>query len=108
MRSFDSDVIKQTVGRSVHHIRLTTGTAILSDIGIASIPQPPEWNFKTGDDARWLAPEVLYPSLRPEVEEGEGFNARKTVTYESDVYAFGMVSYEVSVLQVGWVHKFTE
>ncbi|KAJ7865823.1 hypothetical protein B0H13DRAFT_2352816 [Mycena leptocephala] len=65
-----------------------TGTAILSDIGIASIPQPPEWDFKTGDDARWLAPEVLYLPLRPEVEGGEGFQASKTVTCESDVYAF--------------------
>ncbi|KAJ7870073.1 kinase-like domain-containing protein, partial [Mycena olivaceomarginata] len=82
-----------------------TGTAILSDIGIASIPQPPEWDFKTGDDARWLAPEVLYPSLRPEVEDGEGFQASKSVTCESDVYAFAMASYEVNVLQVGSVHK---
>ncbi|KAJ7842662.1 kinase-like domain-containing protein [Mycena olivaceomarginata] len=72
-----------------------TGTAILSDIGIASIPQPPEWDFKTGDDARWLAPEVLYPSLRPEVEDGEGFQASKAVTCESDVYAFAMASYEM-------------
>ncbi|KAJ7828118.1 kinase-like domain-containing protein [Mycena olivaceomarginata] len=72
-----------------------TGTAILSDIGIASIPQPPEWDFKTGDDARWLAPEVLYPSLRPEVEDGEGFQASKIVTCESNVYAFAMASYEM-------------
>ncbi|KAJ7804222.1 kinase-like domain-containing protein [Mycena olivaceomarginata] len=72
-----------------------TGIAILSDIGIASIPRPPEWDFKTGDDARWLAPEVMYPPLRPEVEDGEGFQASKNVTCESDVYVFAMASYEM-------------
>jgi hypothetical protein len=44
------------------------------------------------DLARWLAPEVLYPSLRPEVEDGEGFQASKTVTCERDAYAFAMAS----------------
>ncbi|KAJ7845025.1 hypothetical protein B0H14DRAFT_2584918 [Mycena olivaceomarginata] len=69
--------------------------------GLLQSRRPPEWDFKTGDDARWLAPEVLYPSLRPEVEDGEGFQASKTVTCESDVYVFAIASYEVNVLQVG-------
>ncbi|KAJ6463090.1 kinase-like domain-containing protein, partial [Mycena vulgaris] len=75
-----------------------TGTPLLSDIGIAAIPQP-DWGFHGVDDARWLAPEVMDPALRPGVDTG-GARAFRTpdgrmpVTPESDVYAFGMLAYE--------------
>ncbi|KAJ6568036.1 kinase-like domain-containing protein [Mycena vulgaris] len=77
-----------------------TGTPLLSDIGIAAIPQPPDWGFHGVDDARWLAPEVMDPALRPGVDTG-GARAFRTpdgrmpVTPESDVYAFGMLAYEL-------------
>ncbi|KAJ7664262.1 kinase-like domain-containing protein [Mycena rosella] len=76
------------------------GTALLSDIGISAIPQPPDWGFHGVDDARWQAPEIMDPKLRPGVDGGEetfertpdgGFPA----TRESDVYSFGMLAYEM-------------
>ncbi|KAJ6589431.1 kinase-like domain-containing protein [Mycena capillaripes] len=76
-----------------------SGTALLSDIGIATIPQPPDWGFHGVDDARWLAPELMDPALRPEAD-GEGIavrtpDGRLPVTLESDMYSFGMLAYEM-------------
>ncbi|KAJ7446574.1 kinase-like domain-containing protein [Mycena latifolia] len=73
-----------------------SGTTLLSDIGIAAIPQPPDWGFHGLDDARWFAPEIMDPALRPM----HGSLARTPddalpVTRESDVYAFGMLAYEM-------------
>ncbi|KAJ7056628.1 kinase-like domain-containing protein [Mycena amicta] len=78
----------------------TKYTALLSDIGIASIPQPPDWTFQGVDDARWLAPEVMDPSLRPVSSIRKICNdldptASLSVTTESDVYSFGMLTYEM-------------
>ncbi|KAJ7155028.1 kinase-like domain-containing protein [Mycena filopes] len=82
-----------------------TGQALLSDIGIAAIPQPPDWGYHGVDDARWLAPEVMDPSLRPhnskdkyehEHDESHGTpDATLPMTPESDVYSFGMLAYEM-------------
>ncbi|KAJ7025964.1 kinase-like domain-containing protein [Mycena alexandri] len=76
------------------------GRALLSDIGIPAIPQPPDWGFHGVDDARWLAPEIMDPALRPSVA-GSGENSARTpnshlpVTPESDIYSFGMLAYEM-------------
>ncbi|KAJ7088461.1 kinase-like domain-containing protein [Mycena belliarum] len=75
------------------------GAALLSDIGIAAIPQPPDWDFHGLDDVRWLAPEIMDPSLRPD-ERGDSNTSGtpdgvSSVTRESDVYAFGMLAYEM-------------
>ncbi|KAJ7681460.1 kinase-like domain-containing protein [Mycena olivaceomarginata] len=89
-----TQVLKQDPQKDV--LNLMNGVAAGLGHLHAQAPRIAHGDLKgTGDDARWLAPEVLYPSLRPEVEDGEGFNARKTVTCESDVYAFAMVSYEM-------------
>ncbi|KAJ6529205.1 kinase-like domain-containing protein [Mycena capillaripes] len=78
-----------------------SGAALLSDIGIAAIPQPPDWSFHGVDDARWLAPEVMDLSLRPELSDADSSGALRTpdatlpITRESDVYSFGMLSYEM-------------
>jgi hypothetical protein len=73
-----------------------TGTALLADIGVAMIPQPPEWSFHGIDDARWLAPEVMNPSLRPTADKYEATpDGALPATPESDVYAFGMLCYQV-------------
>ncbi|KAJ6501128.1 kinase-like domain-containing protein [Mycena vitilis] len=75
------------------------GSALLSDIGIAAIPQPPNWAFRTVHDARWTAPELMDSSLRErgsfEGEHGLTPAARPPMTLESDVYSFGMLSYEM-------------
>ncbi|KAJ6463627.1 kinase-like domain-containing protein [Mycena vitilis] len=76
-----------------------SGSAILSDIGIAMIPQPPDWGFHGVDDARWLAPELMDPALRPETELDDSPartpDGRLPVTLESDMYSFGMLAYEM-------------
>ncbi|KAJ7452643.1 kinase-like domain-containing protein [Mycena latifolia] len=76
-----------------------TGTALLSDIGIAAIPQPPDWGFHGLDDARWLAPEIMDPKLRPEMHGIDSLDRTPDggfpATRESDVYAFGMLAYEM-------------
>ncbi|KAJ7312264.1 kinase-like domain-containing protein [Mycena albidolilacea] len=76
------------------------GTALLTDIGIAAIPQPPDWGFHGIDGARWLAPELMDTALRPTTAP-DAVNTMRTpdvklpMTLESDVYAFGMLSYEM-------------
>ncbi|KAF7312075.1 Protein kinase domain-containing protein [Mycena indigotica] len=77
-------------------------SALLSDIGIASIPQPPDWTFHGVDDARWLAPEIMDPSLRPRSQSDVKYRCNDSdpigtlsVTPESDVYSLGMLSYEM-------------
>lgn len=81
----------------------SAGTALLTDIGIAAIPQPPDWGFHGIDGARWLAPELMDTALRP-TPAPDAVNAMRTpdvklpMTLESDVYAFGMLSYEVPFL----------
>ncbi|KAJ7258391.1 kinase-like domain-containing protein [Mycena haematopus] len=76
-----------------------SGTPLLSDIGIAAIPQPPDWGFHGVDDARWLAPELMDTSLRPETHSTMDLfrtpDATLPTTTESDVFAFGMLSYEM-------------
>ncbi|KAF7338878.1 Protein kinase domain-containing protein [Mycena sanguinolenta] len=78
-----------------------SGAPLLCDIGIAAIPQPPDWGFHGVDDARWLAPELMDTALRPETHEGcmmdlmRTPDARLPTTMESDVFAFGMLSYEM-------------
>ncbi|KAJ7659230.1 kinase-like domain-containing protein [Mycena polygramma] len=76
-----------------------SGIALLSDIGIAMIPQPPDWGFHGVDDARWLAPELMDPALRPEMESEDTAartpDGRLPVTLESDIYSFGMLAYEM-------------
>ncbi|KAJ7894788.1 kinase-like domain-containing protein [Mycena leptocephala] len=79
---------------------VSSGSALLSDIGIATIPQPPDWGFHGVDDARWMAPELMDPALRPETmcaEESTSRtpNGKLPVTLESDVYSFGMLAYEM-------------
>ncbi|KAJ7745570.1 kinase-like domain-containing protein [Mycena maculata] len=74
----------------------SAGEALLSDIGIASIPRPPNWDFNYLSDARWLAPEVINPSLCSEVSAPSSISSGQLpVTRESDVYSFGMLSYEM-------------
>ncbi|KAJ7077476.1 kinase-like domain-containing protein [Mycena crocata] len=74
------------------------GTILLSDIGITRIPQPPDWNFNDIDDSRWCAPEILYPPLRPEFPTNDAPStpdSTRADSVEGDIYAFGMVSYEM-------------
>ncbi|KAF7327467.1 Protein kinase domain-containing protein [Mycena kentingensis (nom. inval.)] len=87
--------------------RGTKYTALLSDIGIASIPQPPDWVFHGVDDARWLAPEIMDPSLRPPLASDRSRTQTRyddnildpsgtlSVTPESDIYSFAMLGYEL-------------
>ncbi|KAJ7609509.1 kinase-like domain-containing protein [Roridomyces roridus] len=84
-----------------------SGTALLCDIGIAQIPQPPEWTFSGVEDARWLAPEIMDVNLRPctggrgdpeeawDADGGRTPEGRMGVTCESDVYSFGMLGYQM-------------
>ncbi|KAJ7170293.1 hypothetical protein C8R43DRAFT_876067, partial [Mycena crocata] len=88
-----------------------TGATLLSDIGVAAIPQPPDWGFHGVDDARWFAPELLYPALRPDFDsqiphpDSESRESREVadcspdltlpVSTESDIYSFGMLAYEM-------------
>nr|GAT54793.1 predicted protein [Mycena chlorophos] len=81
----------------------TTGQAkqraLISDIGMASIPQPPDWSFHGVDDARWLAPEVMDPALRPTLQDTKFQDPSPTITLsvtpESDVFSFGMLAFEM-------------
>lgn len=98
------------------------GHALLCDIGIAQIPQPPEWTFGGVEDARWLAPEVMDVSLRPSPgltttssvscrpAQGDGGRTpegRMGVTPESDVYSFGLLTYQVrNAFKFAFVTKF--
>ncbi|KAJ7642205.1 kinase-like domain-containing protein [Roridomyces roridus] len=70
-----------------------TGTALLCDIGIAQIPQPPEWTFSGVQDARWLAPEIMDEAW--DDDGGRTPEGRMGVTCESDVYSFGMLGYQM-------------
>ncbi|KAJ7719280.1 kinase-like domain-containing protein [Mycena metata] len=77
-----------------------SGTPLLSDIGVASIPQPPYWSYSDVEDARWRAPEVADPRLRPAQSEPEWSthgtpDSTSPLAPESDVHAFGMLSYEM-------------
>ncbi|KAK7059905.1 kinase domain-containing protein [Favolaschia claudopus] len=79
-----------------------SGSALLSDIGIAGIPQPPDWGFHGVDDSRWLAPELMDTALRPDLPDADSTagaartpDATLPITTESDVYSFGMLSYEM-------------
>ncbi|KAJ7785080.1 kinase-like domain-containing protein [Mycena maculata] len=74
-----------------------SGTALLSDVGIAAIPQPPDWTFRGIEDARWLAPEVMDLDLRPGIDTSTSRtpDGRLPVTCESDVYAFGMLALQM-------------
>ncbi|KAJ7034625.1 kinase-like domain-containing protein [Mycena alexandri] len=77
-----------------------TGTPLLSDIGVAAIPQPPNWSYSDVEDARWRAPEVADPRLRPAQGKSEWSthgtpDATSPIAPESDVYAFGMLAYEM-------------
>ncbi|KAF8217465.1 kinase-like domain-containing protein [Mycena galopus ATCC 62051] len=76
-----------------------SGAPLISDVGIASIPQPPDWGFHGVDDARWLAPELMDTALRPDPHCTETLmrtpDATLPTTTESDVFAFGMLSYEM-------------
>ncbi|KAJ6450358.1 kinase-like domain-containing protein [Mycena sanguinolenta] len=78
-----------------------SGAPLLSDIGIAAIPQPPDWGFHGVDDARWLAPELMDTAMRPDTHCMMDLirtpDARLPTTMESDVFAFGMLSYEARV-----------
>lgn len=75
-----------------------SGAALLTDIGVAAIPQPPDWGFHGVDDARWMAPELMDTTLRPESSAADSMgtpDATVPMTAESDVYSFGMLSYEM-------------
>ncbi|KAJ7720048.1 kinase-like domain-containing protein [Mycena metata] len=74
------------------------GCALLSDIGIPAIPQPPDWGFHGVDDARWLAPEIMQPALRPSAAGEDSLrtpDGRLLVTPESDIHSFAMLAYEM-------------
>ncbi|KAJ6623270.1 kinase-like domain-containing protein [Mycena sp. CBHHK59/15] len=75
------------------------GAACLSDIGIVAIPQPNAWTHTGLSGTRWFAPELMDMRLRPtkdsEPTKHPLLRSSLPVTPESDVYAFGMLSYEM-------------
>ncbi|KAJ7268510.1 kinase-like domain-containing protein [Mycena rebaudengoi] len=70
------------------------GTACLSDIGVASIPEPSDGRHHGLSSVRWLAPEVMDPSRRPSIMSDQP-DITLPVTPESDMYAFGMLAYQI-------------
>lgn len=72
------------------------GTAKLTDIGIDTVPTPPDFVLQDAEVSRWLAPEIIDPPATSEDNDINDINA--TYTTKSDIYSFGMTMLEVLLL----------
>lgn len=78
----DFGLSKMGLTREVHSASMGSAPKIYSESDSATV---------SGGNPRWLAPELLFPSLFPRCASGKS-------TRESDIYAFGMTALEVRVL----------